>query len=46
MGKLMVTLTRFLSLCAVLLALPTIAAAQPNLQPTGITFDTGFSRKM
>jgi subtilase family serine protease len=40
MGKLMVSVARFLSLYAVLLALPAIAAAQPNLQPTGITFDT------
>jgi hypothetical protein len=40
MGKLMVVVTRFLTLCALLLALPAVAAAQPNLQPTGITFDT------
>jgi hypothetical protein len=40
MGKLMVGVMRMLPLCAVLLVVPAIAAAQPNLQPTGITFDT------
>jgi subtilase family serine protease len=31
---------RILPLCALVLVLPALAASQPNLQPTGITFDT------
>lgn len=46
MGKLIAVVTRFLSLSAVLLAIPTIADAQPtpiaDLRPTAILYNSAI----